>query len=52
MFKTFSVPKGTMPLPLIPRSEPKSTTETRAIYSRAPACMGFGRPAQNSAGQP
>lgn len=52
MFKTYSVPKGTMPLAPIPRSEPMPCAQSKAIYSRAPACMGFGRPAQNAAGQP
>lgn len=48
---THTVPKNTFTSysPPTPRPEPK---QTLAQFAKAPKAMGYGRPAQNSAGQP
>lgn len=37
--------------PVVAPAAPRATATTKAIFSRAPASMGYGRPAQNKAGQ-
>lgn len=54
---TFATPRNTLAPCHGPRVVPdipdvKSTLESKAIYSLAPKSMGYGRPAQSTAGQP
>lgn len=51
---TYTLPKGTLaPLrPILSRpSKNKEAHRAKLIFSRAPAHLGMGRPAQSAAGQ-
>ena len=54
---TYTLPKGTLapfrPILSKPKANPnKVAHRAKVLFSRAPAHLGLGRPAQSAAGQP